>query len=84
MGVDKVREFAGGLDERAATKGVWVTTSYFAPQARQYAQRSPKRLILIDGEELTRLLIKFGVAVRVYRALELKKVDPDYFGDSDS
>lgn len=81
IGVEKVREFAGALDERGATKGVFVTTSYFAPQARQYAQRSPKRLILIDGDELTRLLIKYGVAVRVYRTLELKKIDSDYFDD---
>jgi restriction system protein len=79
IGVEKIREFAGALDERGATKGVFVTTSHFAPSAKQYAQRSPKRLILIDGEELTRLLVKYGVAVRGYRILELKKIDTDYF-----
>ena len=79
IGVEKIREFAGALDERGATKGVFVTTSHFAPSAKQYAQRSPKRLILIDGEELTRLLVKYGVAVRGYRILELKNIDTDYF-----
>lgn len=83
IGVEKIREFAGALDERGATKGVFVTTSHFAPAAIQYAQRSPKRLILIDGEELTRLLVKYGVAVRGYRILELKKVDTDYFDDAE-
>lgn len=84
IGVDKIREFAGALDERGATKGVFVTTSHFAPQARAYAQRSPKRLILIDGEELTRLLIHHGVGVRTYRELQLKRLDIDYFEDLSS
>lgn len=83
IGVEKIREFAGALDERGATKGVFVTTSHFAPTAIQYAQRSPKRLILIDGEELTRLLVRYGVAVRGYRMLELKKVDTDYFDETE-
>lgn len=83
IGVEKIREFAGALDERGATKGVFVTTSHFAPTAIQYAQRSPKRLILINGEELTRLLVRYGVAVRGYRMLELKKVDTDYFDETE-
>ena len=83
IGVEKIREFAGALDERGATKGVFVTTSHFAPTAIQYAQRSPKRLILIDGKELTRLLVRYGVAVRGYRMLELKKVDTDYFDETE-
>jgi restriction system protein len=79
IGVDKIREFAGALDERGATKGVFVTTSHFAPQARAYAERSHKRLILIDGGELGRLLIQFGVGVRPYLTVEMKKLDADYF-----
>jgi restriction system protein len=79
IGVEKIREFAGSLDERGAVKGVFVTTSNFAQGARNYAERSPKRLILIDGEELTRLLVRYGVAVRTFRTVELKKIDLDYF-----
>lgn len=81
IGVEKIREFAGSLDDRRATKGVFVTTSHFAPQARAYALRSPKRLVLIDGEELTRLLVHHGVGVRTYRELELKRLDTDYFDE---
>lgn len=79
IGVEKIREFAGSLDERGAVKGVFVTTSSFAQGARLYAERSPKRLILIDGEELTRLLVHYGVGVRTFRAVEMKKLDLDYF-----
>ncbi len=60
VGVDKVREFAGSLVERGATKGVFVTTSQFAPAAKAYAGRIPQRLILIDGDELTRLMVGWG------------------------
>jgi restriction system protein len=81
IGVEKIREFAGALDERGATKGVFVTTSHFAPQAHAYAQRSHKRLVLIDGEELTRLLAQYDIGVRAYRAVEMKKLDSDYFDD---
>jgi restriction system protein len=81
IGVEKIREFAGSLDERGATKGVFVTTSHFAPPARAYAERSPKRLVLIDGDELSRLLIRSGVGVRLTRTIALKRVDGEYFDE---
>ena len=79
VGVDKVREFAGSLVERGAAKGVFVTTSQFASAATTYAERIPQRLILIDGDELTRLLVQYGVGVRVERKIEFCKLDLDYF-----
>ena len=84
VGVDKVREFAGSLVERGATKGVFVTTSQFAPAARAYAERIPQRLILIDGDELTRLMVQYGVGVRTDRTIELRKLDLDYFDEEGS
>lgn len=81
VGVDKVREFAGSLVERGAAKGVFVTTSHFAPAATAYADRIPQRLILIDGDQLTRLMVQYGVGVRTERAVELCKLDLDYFDD---
>jgi restriction system protein len=79
VGVDKVREFAGSLVERGAAKGVFVTTSQFATAATTYVERIPQRLILIDGAELTRLMVQYGVGVRVERKVELCKLDLDYF-----
>ena len=71
------------MEERGATKGVLVTTSHFAPAARVFAERVPKRQILIDGEELSRLLVRFGVGVRGVRTVELKKIDSDYFEEQE-
>jgi restriction system protein len=83
VGVDKVREFAGSLVERGATKGVFVTTSHFAPAAKAYAERIPQRLILIDGDELTRLMVQYGVGVRTERTIELRKLDLGYFDEEE-
>jgi restriction system protein len=83
IGVGQVREFAGSLVERGATKGVFVTTSSFASAAKAYVERIPQRLILLDGAELTRLMVRFGVGVRVERTIEFKRVDLDYFDEDE-
>ncbi|MCU0839521.1 MAG: restriction endonuclease [Rhodospirillales bacterium] len=83
IGVEKVREFAGSLVERGATKGVFVTTSSFAAGAAVYVERIPQKLVLIDGEELTRLMIRYDVGVRVTRRIDLKAEDLDYFDEDD-
>jgi restriction system protein len=83
IGVGQVREFAGSLVERGASKGVFVTTSHFVPGARAYVDRIPQRLILIDGAELTRLMVQFGVGVRVERTVEFKRLDLDYFDEEE-
>lgn len=79
INIGQVREFAGSLVERGATKGVFVTTSHFVSGAKGYAERIPQRLILIDGDELTRLMVRFGVGVRVERVIGFKRLDLDYF-----
>lgn len=84
IGVEKVREFAGSLIERGATKGVFVTTSHFAKGAIEFAERIPQRLILIDGERLTALMIRHGVGVRTVRQIEFRRTDTDYFEDEES
>ena len=77
--MEQVRAFAGSLDERGATKGVFVTTSHFARPALDYAKAIPKRLILIDGTRLSRLCIEYGVGVRTHQSIELKRIDENFF-----
>src|SRR3954467_13508295 len=84
IGVGQVREFAGSLVERgASSKGVFVITTHFAPGAKAYVERIQQHLILIDGAELTRLMVRFGVGVRVERTIEFKRVDLDYFDEDE-
>ncbi|MGH6944766.1 MAG: restriction endonuclease, partial [Geminicoccaceae bacterium] len=67
--------------ERGAAKGVFVTTSQFAPAAKAFAERIPQRLVLIDGDELTRLMVQYGVGVRTERSIDFRKLDLDYFDE---
>ena len=66
-----------------STKGVLVTTSYFVKAAFDYASSGSKSVILIDSDELTRLMEEYGVAVRNYRILELKMVDTEKYDDAE-
>lgn len=84
VGEPEIRNFSGSLDARGATKGVFITTSSFSSTARQTAQAisaGNKFIRLIDGNELTRLMITYGVGVITEYAYEVKKLDENYFAD---
>ena len=84
VAIREIREFAGALDGKGAKKGVFVTTSSFARNAKDFVDSISiqKRLRLIDGDELTRLMIEYGVGVRDQWTLTSKRVDTDYFEES--
>lgn len=79
--VREIRDFVGSLEGFRASKGVFVTTSSFPASAMEFAQKVSKRIVLIDGKELARLMIKHNIGVRTKDTYELKAVDEDYFSD---
>jgi restriction system protein len=77
-----VQGFVGALVGRGAQKGVLITTSTFTKNALAAAKQSGAlRLVLIDGDTLTELMMQFNVGVRVARTVEIKRIDLDYFED---
>jgi restriction system protein len=60
---------------------VFVTTSSFTRPAVEFAERHPFKMILIDGDQLTKLMIRHNVGVRSDEAFHLKKIDEDFFTD---
>lgn len=72
VGEGDLRNFAGAIDAAGTTKGVFVTTAGFTRAARDYVARSPKRIVLIDGEELARLMVEHDIGVRTRARHELK------------
>jgi restriction system protein len=60
---------------------VFVTTSKFNPNAIQYARHLPQRVVLIDGERLTELMVEHDVGVRLSRAVAIKRMDEDFFSE---
>ena len=84
IGSPLIQQFSGALDQQAATKGVFITTSTFSRTARQTAQdisRRNKFIRLVDGNELALLMIRHGVGVVTEYAYEIKKLDENYFAE---
>ncbi len=77
----EIRAFSGSLGAAKANKGVFVTTSYFTKPARDFAEKHPFKMVLIDGELLSSLMIRHNVGVRIAEQFLLKKVDEDFFAD---
>ena len=78
-----MQAFVGSLVGLGATKGIFVTTSNFSPQAIDYVKHLSQRVILIDGQNLADLMIEHGVGVRTTRPIELKRLDEDFFSEDD-
>jgi len=83
VGRPDVQRFVGSLTGEGASKGVFVTTSSFSREAREYVSRIQQRVVLIDGLALAQLLLKHGVGVRERAIYVIKDVDHDYFSDSE-
>ena len=71
----------GALQGAQTNRGVFVTTGRFTSGARQFAQSVAMQLVLIDGEELTRLMVRYKVGVQVRETFDLKQVDEEFFED---
>ena len=79
VGEGDLRNFAGAIDAAGTTKGVFVTTAGFTSAAKNYVARSPKRIVLIDGRELARLMVAHDVGVRTLDLVKVQRIDEDYF-----
>lgn len=82
VGRPDIQGFVGALEEHGARQGVFITTSEFTCEASDYANRiTQKRVILINGQELADLMIRFGVGVTVRQTFQFLEVDSDYFAE---
>jgi restriction system protein len=75
-----VQSFVGSLMGLGASKGVFITTSYFTQQTIEYAKNVKNaKVILIDGQQLATLMIEHNVGVAIQKVYEIKQVDENYF-----
>ena len=79
VGRPDVQAFVGALEGRGATKGVFITASHFTSDATEYAERLTRRVVLIDGQRLAELMMRFGVGVTTRETFPLQEVDEDFF-----
>lgn len=76
----EVRDFTGSLEGHGAQKGVLITTSSFTRDGIDFVKRlQQKKIVLIDGEKLTQLMIDNNIGVSTTTIYTMKKIDLDYF-----
>lgn len=74
-----IQGFVGALHGVGANRGVFITTSRFSAGALEYAKNIGTRVVLIDGQRLCELMIKYGVGVQTRQVFTVVEVDEDYF-----
>ncbi len=79
VGRPEIQKFAGALQGNRARKGVFITTSSFSDEAKEYVTRIEAKIVLIDGSTLAELMIEHNVGVEPVRAYEVKRMDLEYF-----
>jgi len=81
VGRPEIQKFAGALQGQRARKGVFITTSSFSKEAKKYASLIESKIILIDGEQLSKLMAEHDVGVSTVGMYEVKKLDSDFFDE---
>lgn len=79
VGAGDIRDFFGALNLKKAQKGIFITTSDFTASAVETAQNLGTRIVLINGHELARLMLRYNIGSRDEQVLHLKKIDEEFF-----
>ena len=78
VGRKEVQSFAGAIAGKEG-HGLFVTTSSFTREAKEYAER--QHIILIDGEKLAKYMNEYNFGCSVRKSYEIKEIDSDIFDD---
>jgi len=81
VGRPEIQKFVRALLGKKARKGIFITTSDFSKNARDYASSIESSVVLIDGEALANLMIDYNVGATVESSYEIKRIDSDYFDE---
>jgi len=79
IGAGDIRDFFGALNLKKAQKGIFITTSDFTSSATQTAKDLGMRIVLINGKELAKLMLRYNIGSRDEQVLHLKKIDEEFF-----
>jgi restriction system protein len=79
VGRPEIQKFVGALAGQGAKKGIFITTSGFTNEAKEYQPKNETKIVLIDGEQLADLMIDFDLVVTTTHTFTIKRIDNDYF-----
>ncbi len=83
VGRPEIQKFVGALVGQRAKKGVFITTSSYTVEARDYAMTNNIKVVLIDGKLLANLMMDFDVGVSVSATYSIQRIDSDYFEEGE-
>jgi len=75
----EIRDFAGMLDSKKSKKGIFITTSGFSQEAKEFVKNTTSTIRLINGKRLAELMFEFNVGFSPGEKYQLKTIDEDYF-----
>lgn len=81
VGRPDIQAFTGTLEGERARKGVFITTSGFSNEAREYVKRIDKKIVLIDGTQLAALMFENDLGVATRSTFAVKVLDSDFFAE---
>lgn len=81
VGRPEIQSFAGALQGHHARKGVFLATSRFSQEAKDYAARIENKIVLIDGPTLAGLMLDFDLGVSTVATYAVKRIDSDFFDE---
>jgi restriction system protein len=80
IGRPDLQKFVGALSGKVSIGGVFITTSSFSNEAKEYANtNNSQRIILIDGQELGKLMVRYGIGVQLKNSYQVVDIDEDFF-----
>ena len=82
VGRPEIQKFLGALVGQGLTKGIFITTAQFTKEAVSYAEKQLNcKLVLIDGEQLAKLMIEYDLGVSTVSIYKVKRIDTDFFNE---
>jgi restriction system protein len=80
IGRPGIQNFVGAVTGMKATRGIFITTSKFSPDARTYVKElSAPRIILIDGDDLAKNMLEHEIGVTVEKTYKVYRIDENFF-----
>ncbi len=84
VGRPVVQAFVGSMDFVRSKKGVILTTSEFTKDARDFVDKiEGKKVVLVDGNMLTDLMLTHNIGVSTSGSYVLKEVSNDFFDEDE-
>lgn len=77
----EIQKFAGALQGKRARKGIFITTSDFTSEAKEFVRHIDAKIILISGHQLAELMWEYSIGVSSSASYEVKKLDIDFFSE---